>query len=200
MDGQGIHGFNDFSTLLLYAWYEHFPVDAHFYPTAKRSDWTAHISSAIRRLADITGLFVRFESQDRTDAIVHSNTGNPIAVIEWEWDLLTSGNCNELQKLREHTNAAMAVFIGYAKTDEERATLDLVQESWAGAAIPLLLVLISHDGGLMREFQEIAMFRLDRDDRLRAIRRAPALPWMIPGTRWVTPPSGNKESSADGPA
>ena len=65
---------------------------------AKRTDWTIHIGVVVRNIADLMGLYARFETRGRKDAVLRSAEGDEIA-LEWEWGGVWS---NELKKLKHH--------------------------------------------------------------------------------------------------
>ena len=87
----------DFATLFQYIWYRDFPIGGGPRAVgALRSDWTIHTGLVVRSIADFIGLWARFESGQRTDAVLRSGEGDEVAV-EWEWDGVWGQN--ELQKL-----------------------------------------------------------------------------------------------------
>jgi hypothetical protein len=115
----------DFATIFSYMWYRDFPLHPTFREQAQRADWTTHIGISVRSTADLMGLFTHFESGGRTDAILRTNQGNPIAALEWEWNAIHQGDSavNEFEKLRarcgssEFRGLEFACLIGYARDD-----------------------------------------------------------------------------------
>lgn len=89
----------DFETLFQYFWHRDFPIgEGPLAVGARRSDWTIHTGLVVRNIADLMGLWARFESGRRTDAVLRSGEGDAIA-IEWEWQGVWGQN--ELQKLKD---------------------------------------------------------------------------------------------------
>src|ERR1700720_2681382 len=76
----------DFATIFSHMWYRDFPLQPSLRDKAQRADWTTHIGITVRSTADLMGLFTRFESGGRTDAVLKENQGKSVAVCEWEWD------------------------------------------------------------------------------------------------------------------
>jgi hypothetical protein len=185
----------DFATLFQYFWYHDFPIDQKAIG-AHRADWTIHIGIVVRNVADLMGLVTRFEHGGRTDAVLRSTDGDEIA-LEWEWGGVWY---NEIKKLREHkiwsTNKTSerllkyAVLITYTHTPNIEGVYKHVEEKWAGAKWPLLLVLIDVRKvakatlSIGKEFQDIQTSIFDGNGRRKLLRKAPARPWKVDCTRW----------------
>jgi len=162
---------------------------------AKRSDWTIHIGVVVRRIADLMGLYARFESGHKKDAILRSTDGDEIA-IEWEWEGVWG---KELSKLKEHKawrkakeSAPLlryAVLITYTHTPNMHKVYNHVMKEWQGARWPLLLLLIDLDESkkfpMHKDFKHINASVLHQGKR-RDLRVAPAFPWKVESTRWTT--------------
>jgi hypothetical protein len=153
------------------------------------------------------GLFTRFESGGRTDAILRQNNGNDVALLEWEWTALHFGNqkINDIEKLKAKCKEAaskgkpvqFAGFFGYSRHDVRRHETDFgklsqsVLEGYTkrwGEGLPLLLVVLVHfkwmgstKGG--REFGTMTFDVIQAGQRKR-LREQPAHPWDVPGSRW----------------
>ena len=179
----------DFATLFQYFWYRDFPIDQKAIG-AHRADWTIHIGVVMRNIADLMGLVTRFERGGRKDAVLRGVSGDEIA-IEWEWSKKLE---NELSKLKTHNITRYddqllkyAVLITY--TDNQEDTCKQVMEKWQDSRWPLLLILITirkvskKDITSGREFQDMKMFLFDKNKH-EELRKAPALPWQVNGTRW----------------
>ena len=184
----------DFATLFLYLWHQDYPID-QLATGAKRSDWTIHIGIVVRRKSDLLGLYTRFESGHRKDAMLRSSAGDEIA-IEWEWGDEWG---DELAKLKNHkiwrrdkaseSLLRYAVLVTYTHTPNMQNVYDHVLKEWEGARWPLLLILIGSEESIKfrshREFTNIYASVFDQGKR-PYFRVAPACPWQIDGTRWAT--------------
>lgn len=182
----------DFATLFQYFWYRNFPMDQRAIG-AQHVDWTIHIGIVVRAIADLMGLYTRFERGGRKDAVLRTLEGDEIA-IEWEWGGVWG---NELNKLKHHKVWSKnkgsdrllkyAVLITYTHTPNMQRVYEHVTEEWEGAQWPLLLILVdleeSKKFGSHKEFKNIQMSVFDRSVR-RELRIAPAFPWEVKGTRW----------------
>ena len=89
----------DFATLFKYFWHRDFP-QAPAATGARRIDWTIHIGIIVRNIADLMGVYTRFERGGRTDAVLRAAYKDLIAV-EWEWSGVLHGE-NELDKLKDY--------------------------------------------------------------------------------------------------
>ena len=182
----------DFATLFQYFWHRDFPMGQDAVG-ARRSDWTIHIGLAVRSIADLMGLYTRFESGKRKDAVLRSGEGDEIAV-EWEWNGAWG---NELKKLKEHCawNPEKApnhllkygVLITYTHTPNIGRVYAHVRNEWHGARWPLLLILIdltdSKKFFSRKDFNRINISTFD-SNRQRILRNAPAFPWNVGSSRW----------------
>ena len=88
----------DFATLFQYFWHRDFPASEEAVG-ARRTDWTMHTGIVVHNIADLMGLFARFERGGRKDAILRSGDGDEVA-IEWAWQGVWGAN--ELGKLKTH--------------------------------------------------------------------------------------------------
>lgn len=184
----------DFATLFQYFWHRDFPIDERS-PGAMRTDWTIHIGVIVRNIADLVGLVARFERGGRKDAVLRSAHGDEIA-IEWEWEGLDE---NELKKLRTHRvwskvkgdkkSLKYAVLITYATVNEADQVFNRINNSWADAPWPLLLILILSQKSAQlasgREFKaiQVGLFNLNK---YTILRKAPAVPWQVESSRWYS--------------
>ncbi len=110
-------------------------------------------------------------------------------VIEWEWGGVWG---NELEKLKSprkiwRKEPRCAVLITYTHTQNIQKVYAHVAKKWEGTKWPLLLVLIDlEESGEFtsgKEFKNIQMSVFDNNGR-RELRKAPAFPWEVSGTRW----------------
>jgi len=182
----------DFATLFQYFWHRDFPMDQKG-KGARPSDWTIHISAAVRNIADLVGLYTRFETGKRKDAVIRTAEHDIIA-LEWEWDGVWG---DELEKLKKHEPWAKnnlkkellkyCVFITYTHTPNIGKVNEHVLKEWEGAPWPLLLILIDFEEtkefASHREFKNIRLSVFHKGER-KDIRSAPAFPWKVYGTRW----------------
>ena len=182
----------DFASLFQYFWHRDFPID-QLAIGAKRTDWTIHIGIVVRNIADLMGLWTRFERGSRKDALLRSTTGDEIA-IEWEWKDTWK---EELDKLKNHRVFShdkstarplkYSVLITYAPTGDIVNVYKEVAGIWEKAIWPLLLILIDFERfrqySSRRKFNNMQMSIFDK--RLhKELRTTPALPWEVSGTRW----------------
>lgn len=179
----------DFATLFQYLWYRDFPID-QISTGAKRTDWTIHIGVVVRNLADIMGFVARFESGGRKDSVLRSRDGDEFAV-EWEWGGVWGNELGKLKFPRKiwKKEPRCAVLITYTHTRNIDKVYAHVAKNWEGAKWPLLLILIDVadvprskiSSGV--EFKNIQISVFDNNGR-RELRKAPAFPWEVRGTRW----------------
>ena len=186
----------DFATLFQYFWHRDFPVGGGPRAVgARRSDWTIHMGLVVRGIADLMGLWARFESGRRTDAVLRSGDGDEIAVeCEWQgvWDQ------NELNKLKKykvwsrekgtHRPLKYSVLITYTHPPKIEKVHNQVGVEWAGAHWPLLLFLIDvkeSDKFLSgKEFINLNMSLFESGGQRAILRSAPAFPWSVGSSRW----------------
>ena len=183
---------DDFAMLFQYFWHRDFPIDP-LSIGARRSDWTIHIGVVVRNIADLMGVVARFESGKRKDAVLRSTAGDEVA-IEWEWEGVWG---NELGKLKNHrvwskikgTDRPLkyAVLITYTHTPNIERVYEHVMEKWQDAKWPLLLILIDLEESKKfssgKDFKHIQMSVFE-DGKQRQLRKVPAYPWKVDGTRW----------------
>ena len=182
----------DFATLFQYFWHRDFPMDQRAIG-ARRIDWTIHIGVVVRNIADLMGLYTRFESRGRKDAVLRSDEGDEIA-IEWEWSGVWG---NELEKLKYHKVWSKdkpsdrllkyAVLVTYTHTQNIEKVYDHVLKEWQGAQWPILLILIDLEESkkfvMGKEFKNVNMSIFHLGKR-RTLRIVPAFPWEVGSTRW----------------
>lgn len=188
----------DFATLFQYFWHRDFPIDREA-TGAHRADWTIHIGVVVRNLADLLGLYARFEAVGRKDAVLRAWSGDEVAV-EWEWEGVRD---NELDKLRDPRRVwkrgrdapkqlKYAVLITYSQTQDIDKAYEHVKERWEKAPWPLLLILIdfrkSRKFSSGRELKNINISVFDSSER-RDLRAAPAFPWNVEESCWASKPS-----------
>jgi len=191
----------DFATLFQYFWHRDFPIDQKAIG-ARRADWTIHIGIVVRNIADIVGLWARFEHGSRKDAILRSTAGDEIA-IEWEWKDTWH---EELLKLKNHEvysnnkdikrQLKYGVLITYALSEEIANVHKKIAETWATAKWPLLLILIEFER--FRRYSSRRRFKnlhtsVFEGNNCREISTVPALPWDVKGSRWSTEHIGKWE-------
>ena len=185
----------DFATLFQYFWYRDFPIGGGPRAVgARRSDWTIHIGLVVRSIADLIGLWARFESGQRTDAVLRSGEGDEVAV-EWEWNGVWGQN--ELEKLKkdevwsrnESSERLLryGVLITYTHTPNIEKVQNHVLTEWQGARWPLLLILIDVEESDKftsgKEFKGLNMSLFDPSGQ-KVLRTAPAFPWAVESSRW----------------
>jgi hypothetical protein len=192
----------DFATLFQYVWHRDFPMGPGAVG-AKRVDWTIHIGIAVRTIADLMGLVTRFESGGRKDAILRSPYWDEIAV-EWEWEGVGEGvEGDELSKLKKHDvwvsrSVKVAnpqrllkygVLITYVRSQNIELRCNQVSGRWRDARWPLLLILVdigkNEKFGSGREFRKLNMFVFNCQGEMQTLRKAPAYPWEVEGSRWA---------------
>jgi hypothetical protein len=160
---------------------------------ARRIDWTIHIGVVVRTIADLMGLYIRFEPKGKKDAVLRSIEGDEI-VVEWEWGGVW---VTELEKLKNHKawnkdksierSLKYAVLITYTRSPNIEVAYTHVLSKWAGAHWPLLLILIDLEESrkyvMGKEFKNIRMSIFDGNGQ-RGLRAAPAVPWKVGNSRW----------------
>ena len=185
----------DFATLFQYLWHRDFPIDSRA-TGARRADWTIHIGVVVRAIADLMGLFPRFEHGGRKDAILRSTEGDEVAV-EWEWTGVW-GNNNEVEKLKHHKvwrpkhvedrSLAYSVLITYTHEANLLRVQENVSGRWDGADWPLLLILIVVEENKRfssgKDFKRMHSVLFKESGKVEALRESPATPWRVSGSRW----------------
>lgn len=150
------------------------------------------------------GLFTRFESGGRTDAILRDNQNEAVAMLEWEWTAIhrEDGNLNEFDKLRKNCESKngnrvdFAAFLGYSRSEScngkdytalSASKLDAYTKCWVKDLPPLLLFLVhfkwrgAKKGG--REFTTLTIDKIE-SGRKTPLREQPAYPWKVPKSKW----------------
>ena len=124
-----------------------------------------------------------------------------VVAAEWEWEGVGG---NELDKLKEldvwvpiSAKAAniekllkFGVLITYVRSPNIERRCHEVSERWRGSRWPLLLILVdiakNKRFGSGREFSNLNMFTFSCQGVMTTLRRAPAYPWEVEGSRWAT--------------
>lgn len=198
--------------------HQHYPADPAFRQRAQKADWTRHVGITVRATADLFGLFTYFEtrwpfgkkplpsgkSAGPIDAVIRDNSGCPIVAVEWETFSIHStigdelnSKANEIEKLRalcthpKYAGLSFMAFFGYADRSKLSRSLDLVQQHWSKARIPLLLVIVHYQDEVVpgykrapvRVFKEMSMYQVE-GGKVRRIREQKCLPWQVKGSRW----------------
>ena len=180
----------DFATLFKYFWHRDFP-QAPNAPGARRADWTIHVGIIVRNIADLMGVFARFESGGRTDAVFRGANKDLVA-LEWEWNGVFFG-ANELDKLKNHRvrgaeSLKYCVLITYVHTPYINAVYEHVLKKWENAKWLLLLVLIDYVDSKIyssrRVFNRVNISLFDGSTQ-KEVDVFPALPWEVKETRFV---------------
>lgn len=166
-------------------WYRDFPVTPKHEELGRRAVWTTHIASIVKQCADLMGFFTCFESGGRTDAVIQTADRKTWAKVEWEWAQPRLEQVNEIQKLADAANdAELLVFIGYSREEHHLENLERIAFQWKDVATPLLVFLVQfqfHKG--RRHFTYLRTYYV-RNGKWRLLRKQPALPWNVAGTRW----------------
>ncbi len=196
----------DFATIFAHMWYRDFPLQRSLREKAQRADWTTHIGIAVRSTADLMGLFTCFESGVRTDAVLRDTKG-VVAALEWEWAALHSGKVNEFKKLTQLCGdanykclrfAGLVVYGRKGGTDYSTRTenvLEQYEKEWTTELPPLLLIVIYFEGIgknehlQRRQFQDMEMYEIAGGTK-KLLRRQPAFPWDVSGSRWAKETAG----------
>lgn len=179
----------DFVALYNALWYRDFPVTPNRQDINRRALWTTHIASTVKQSADLLGLFTCFETGGKTDAVVEDANGKKWAKIEWEWLQPHANGVNEIDKLASAVDESETfIFIGYSRTDEPgHSDLNIAKilEIWGEKEKPLIafLVTFSREHG-KRQFKTLQTHLVQRGKH-RQLREQPALPWEVPGAKWV---------------
>jgi hypothetical protein len=176
----------DFATLYSYLWYRDFPVgEGGDHDVAQRADWTIHIGVVVRACADLMGLFARFESGGRTDAVLRDRR-EEIAAVEWEWLPTGTSQANELEKLRERTRGEFGVLITYADERDFDEHLRRVTAIWSDSVRPLLLLtVVFRVSAQYRIFTKLLAHSV-QNGSCKSLREQEALPWKVASSRWST--------------
>jgi hypothetical protein len=175
----------DFVSLFNAFWYRDFPISETYKPWGSRAEWTTHFGIVVRSCADALGLFTYFESGGKTDAVIKDNRKNDIAHLEWEWEEASSNEVNEIQKLlKQSEKTQFSVFISYSEESLLAQNVQSIYKQWQGCPNTLLLFLVIFcKEGTKRDFKALETY-LIRNGTPKRLRRQPALPWKVEGTRW----------------
>jgi len=153
---------------------------------ARRVDWTIHIGIIIRNIANLMGLYARFE-HGRTDAVLRSAKYKDLVAIEWEWEGVWWNELDKLKKRAAKDPLHYCVLITYTHTPKIEEVYTHVLGIWQGATCPLLLGLVdfedSKDIRSHRVFLNISFSVFDGETQ-RQLRISPALPWELDDTSW----------------
>jgi hypothetical protein len=176
----------DFVALFNALWYRDFPVTPNHEDLGRRAVWTTHIASIVKQCSDLMGLFTCFESGGRTDAVVQTAERDTWAKIEWEWTQPLSEKVNEFEKLAAAaTSSELLVYIGYSRSDRHRENLKKIHVSWKKINTPLLAFLVTYSYHGKRRHFELLQTHYYKGGGGRMVRRQPALPWQVSGTKWA---------------
>jgi hypothetical protein len=180
----------DFATLFKYFWHRDFP-QTPIATGARRIDWTIHIGIIVRSIADLMGVYTRFEYGGRTDAVLRANFKDLVAV-EWEWSGVLHRE-NELDKLRNYKvrgktdSLRYCVLVTYVHTPYINAVYKYVLQKWENARWPLLLILIDYEDSTKissrRIFKKVNISLFDGKTQ-KELDAFPAFPWDIPETHF----------------
>lgn len=176
----------DFISLFNALWYRDFPVVPGHEDLGKRAVWTTHIASIIKQSADLMGLFTCFESGGRTDAVIQSANRDVWAKIEWEWMQPRNENVNEFKKLAEAKDESeVFIFIGYSNSDNHEENLQKIKVIWKKLNKPLIVFLVTFAHHGQRRHFDLLQTHYFKDGKHKMLRRQPALPWHVEGTKWA---------------
>lgn len=177
----------DFVTLFNVLWYRDFPMVANGQLLGP-ANWTRHIGICVRSTADLMGYFTDFEAVNRIDAVIRDADRSPVAHIEWEWTQPFREKANELEKLRAACESVdFSVLVTYSRDENHEQNLERVREVWGDCNKPLILFLVRFAYSKGRHFSTLETYivRGGIPGVIRAIRRQPAVPWKVIGTRWA---------------
>lgn len=175
----------DFITLFNALWYRDFPVTPEHEELGKRAVWTTHIASTIKQCADLMGFFTCFESGGRTDAVIQTATRTTWAKIEWEWNQPRSEKVNEIQKLAEAANEAdLLVYVGYSRDEHHDENMERIARQWKNVPTPLVVFLVQFEFYQKRRHFTLLQTHFFKNGKRKLLRKQPALPWRVNGTRW----------------
>lgn len=132
------------------------------------------------------GLFTCFESGGRTDSVIQHASRTAWAKVEREWQQPKQETVNEIQKLADASEQAdVSIFIGYSKSEHHAENLAKILETWKGVNKPLIAILVTHSfHGRRRHFDYLQSHYI-KNTRHVKVRRQPALPWHVKGTKWA---------------
>lgn len=155
---------------------------------SRRALWTTHIASTVKLAADHLGLYTCFETGGKTDAVIQDSESTVWSKVEWEWTPAKSESVNEIEKLADAAGGAeVFFFIGYSRTDNQthQANLDAIAKQWSHIDKPLVVFLITFSYAKKRRHFREVQTHLFIGARHKLLRRQEALPWQVPGTKWM---------------
>jgi hypothetical protein len=174
----------DFVALFNALWYRDFPIIRGHEHLARRAMWTTHIASVVKGCADLMGFFTRFETGNRTGAVIQKPSGGNWARIEWEWIQPFRSNVNEFEKLSEAIDDADSfIFVGYSNIDNIDKSISAIKKAWTNPSKSLLVFLVTYKGQRKRAFQTVQTYKVI-SGKAHFIREQQALPWNVPDSRW----------------
>ncbi|MEI6208866.1 MAG: hypothetical protein WCP20_18970 [Desulfuromonadales bacterium] len=176
----------DFVALFNALWYRDFPVTPGHEKFGKRAVWTTHIASIVKQCADLMGLYTCFESGGRTDAVIQTSSSEIWAKIEWEWSQPRSEKVNEFDKLAASANESeLLIYIGYSRSEHHEENLLKISNTWTNVKTPLLVFLVTFSFHSKRRHFDLLQTHYFKDGKRKLLRRQPALPWQVIGTKWA---------------
>ncbi|MEM8511659.1 hypothetical protein RCH14_000950 [Massilia sp. MP_M2] len=176
----------DFIALFNALWYQDFPVIPGHEDLGKRAVWTTHIASTVKQCSDLMGLFTCFESGGRTDAVIQNSNRQAWAKVEWEWYQPKQDRVNEIHKLASaHHEADAFIFIGYSSAEHHEENLAKITQTWGALNKPLIAILVTYSFHSRRRHFDHVQSHYIKNGRHVKVRRQPALPWHVKGTKWA---------------
>lgn len=175
----------DFIALFNALWYRDFPVTPEHEELGRRAVWTTHIASIIKQCADLMGFFTCFESGGRTDAVIQTANRETWAKIEWEWAQPRAEKVNEIVKLASAaSDAKVLVFVGYSRTECHDENINRITSQWKNISSPLIAFLVQFEFYQGRRHFTFLRTYYVKNGKHKLLRKQPALPWRVDGTRW----------------
>ena len=187
----------DFTSLFNVFWYRDFPVTPDRLEISRPALWTTHIASTVKLTADHLGLYTRYETGGKTDAVIEDSAGDRWAKVEWEWAQPHKESVNEIEKLASASSEAeVFIFIGYSRGDHHHENLNCISQQWAASTgnKPLLAFLVAFSWSKGRRQFETLQTHLFRGQAHQCIRQQPALPWQVKGTKWQALARGHADA------
>ena len=178
----------DFVSLFNAFWYRDFPITADRIDISRRALWTTHIASTVKLAADHLGLYTCFETGGKTDAVIQDSKSTVWSKIEWEWTPAKSESVNEIEKLAKAKNEAeIFFFVGYSRTDNQthQMNIDSIAKQWRSIDKPLVVFLVTFSYSKKRRHFEKLQTHLFVGAKHKQLRSQEALPWQVPGTKWM---------------
>lgn len=178
----------DFVSLFNAFWYRDFPITPDRIDISRRALWTTHIASTVKLAADHLGLYTCFETGGKTDAVIQDSKSKVWSKIEWEWTPAKVETVNEIKKLADSANDAdVFFFIGYSRTDNEthQLNLDSIARQWNAIEKPLIVFLVTFTSSKKRRHFQKLQTHMFGGGKHKLLRIQEALPWQVPGTKWM---------------